>query len=70
MVVVVMIDTGLQGGIDLTVPQDVDSAQGQHMGMVLRNAAALVWQSSLLAEPSPRHGGCGWHINFVKIAKK
>ena len=33
-----------------------DCAQGQHIGMVLRSA--LLRQSSSLAEPSPRHGGC------------
>ena len=39
VVVVVMIDCELRGGIDLTVLQDRGCAQGQHMGMVLRSAA-------------------------------
>ena len=36
VVVVVMIDGELRGGLDLTVLQD---AHGQHMGMLLRSAA-------------------------------
>ena len=28
-----------RGGINLTVPQDIDSAQGQRMGMALRSGA-------------------------------
>ena len=37
-VVVVMIDGELRGGIDLTVLQDIECAQGQHMSMLLRSA--------------------------------
>ena len=38
VVVVVLIDGGLRGGIDLTVLQDMVCAQGQLMGMVLGSA--------------------------------
>ena len=37
--VVVLIDDGLRWGIDLSVPQDIECAHGQRMGMVLRGAA-------------------------------
>ena len=39
VVVVVMIEGELRGGIDLTVLQDIECAHGQHIGMLLRSAA-------------------------------
>ena len=54
MVVVVLIDDGLRGGIDLTVPQDMESAQGQRMGMVLRGAATHAGSDS---EDDAKPGG-------------
>ena len=39
VVVVVLIEGELRGGIDLTVLQDIECAHGQHMGMLLRSAA-------------------------------
>ena len=32
--VVVLVDNGLRGGIDLTVQQEMDCAQGQRMGTI------------------------------------
>ena len=63
MVVVVMIDTGLQGGIDLTVLQDMECAQGQRIGMISaarqRAPAVKTKQSTRQGEAKPG-GGAGF----------
>ena len=57
VVVMVMIDDGLLGGIDPTVPQDMDCAQGQRVGMVFCSAARLAGSDS---ENDAKPGGGNW----------
>ena len=52
--VVVLVDNGLRGGIDLTVQQEMDCAQGQRMGTIsaARQRAPAVKTKPGKAKPS------------------